>query len=72
MAEKGAPMSEVFWTVRRLVTRQPDRVWTLREIADGVGLSLTDTKIAVERLVVQGELVRKGAEHYRRPVGSGI
>ncbi len=56
---------DAFWALlRRLVDLEPDRVWTLGELAQGTGLSLVDAKIAVEGLVACGELVRKGREHY--------
>ncbi len=54
--------------VRRLLALQPARVWTLDELAGEGDLSLTEAKIAVELLVPRGELVRRGAELYRRPI----
>ncbi len=60
---------DAFWALlRRLVDLEPDRVWTLRELAQGTGLSLLDAKVAVEGLVFHGELVRRGGDHYARPV----
>ncbi len=59
--------------VRELVRREPDRhrIWTLQDLAHTAGLSLTDTKVAVECLILRGELVRKGGEHYALPHREG-
>ncbi len=65
-------MSDAIAKVRALLAFQPARVWTLNELAREGNLSLTEAKIAVELLVVRGELVRKGTEHYRRPFGGEI
>ncbi len=54
--------------VRRLVTLHPHRLSSLRELAHANGLALTEVKVAVERLVARGELIRRG-DRYRRPVG---
>jgi hypothetical protein len=54
--------------MRRLIKAHPTRLWTLHELAHRADLSLADAEIAVEGLVAHGELVRKGSEHYTRPV----
>jgi hypothetical protein len=43
-------------------------MWTLQGLADAAELSLTDPRIAAERLVLHGEMVRNGRERYARPV----
>ncbi len=55
--------------VRELVRTDPNRhqIWTLQSLAHAAGLSLTDTKVAVECLIMRGELVRKSGEHYALP-----
>ncbi len=62
-------MSDAFL---RMLTRVPeldaDHVWSLAELAQAAGLSPLDAKPAVEDLVACGELIRKGWEHYARPV----
>ncbi len=61
-------MRDSLASVRRLITLHPHRLSSLRELAHANGLSLTEVNIAVERLVVHGELVRRG-NRYRRPIG---
>ncbi len=53
--------------VRGLVRMQPDRLWTLRELAGELGFPLSETRAAVERLIARGELIRMGGEYYRQP-----
>jgi hypothetical protein len=42
-------------------------MWTLPEVAEAAELTLTDAKIAAERLVLHGELLRNRRGHYARP-----
>ncbi len=53
--------------VQGLVTMHPDRLWTLRELAGESGFPLSETKAAVERLILHGKLIRTGGEYYRQP-----
>ncbi len=61
-------MPDSLASVRRLVTVHPHRLSSLRELAHANGLALTEAKVAVERLIAHGELIRRG-NRYRRPVG---
>ena len=42
-------------------------MWTLQELAEAAELSLTDAKIAAERLVLHGALLRNRRGQYARP-----
>ena len=67
--EKKVSMSEALGILRRLTKMHSDRTWTLQELAGAADRSLTDAKIAAERLVIHGELVRsRRGGHYTRPV----
>ncbi len=61
-------MSEALNTIRKLIEQHPTRVWSLAALSEEGGLSLTDAKVAAEHLVALGVLVRKGGDHYGRPL----
>ena len=61
-------MPEALWILRRLVKMHSGRTRTLHELADAAELTPTDAKIAAERLVLHGELIRSSVEHYTRPL----
>ena len=66
--ETRVDMSDALSKMRRLVQMYPGQTWTLRELAEAAELTTTDAKIAAERLVIHGELVRsRRGEHYTRP-----
>jgi len=48
--------------LRRFVETHAGRMWTLQELAEAAELSLTDAKIAAERLVIHRELRSNGNE----------
>ena len=60
-------MAEALSTVRRLIETQPGRLWTVHELAEAAEVSPTDAKIAAERLVIHGELLRTRRGQYARP-----
>jgi len=61
-------MSDALSKMRRVVQMHPAQTWTLRELAEAAELTATDAKIAAERLVIHGELVRtRRGEDYTRP-----
>ncbi len=65
---RGEGPREADARVRALVeAHSPNRLWSLDDLAHAVGLSLTNAKAVVERLLTSGELDRKG-NGYARPV----
>jgi len=60
-------MSEALSKLRRFVETHGGRMWTLQELAEAAELSLTDAKIAAERLVLHGALLRNRRGQYARP-----
>jgi len=59
-------MAEALSKVRRPVETYPGRLWTVHDLAEAAELSPTDAKIAAERLVLHGELLRTRRGQYAR------
>jgi predicted transcriptional regulator of viral defense system len=60
-------MAETLSTVRQLIETHPGRLWTVHDLAEAAEVSPTDAKIAAERLVIHGELLRTRRGQYARP-----